>query len=409
MGKDFQPITIVPADPIDKVTNAFATISGERIIKVFDMSGGGAPIIDDGEGAPFKKLSYASSLKSLTKGGKNKIIIKPRVLIENAIDDTNVIATLGSGGITDVGQIFRLTGGIFDIDRFHLTLEAIAGAALLAIENFESYADTTALRAVWVSNDLTNTPPTLETTLFQEGTKAMKVSTTSSVKSKNDEIKKTYGSNQDWSTYNGIQFQFRNDGTYNVEVRIEDASANISKHTISLSGVGSYQFIQLAFTNFLPVTATPADLSTIKKISFFLATASTVPFYVDIIELYSTGSFGTELVELYDFGVTSNPTALGMPVTSASINLESGKKVYEIALSKNGLTPNNYLGIVLTAPSVAIVKVYGKNGSNLYASGFSFKSIDNSTITTTGNGNDLYFAVFAVDKAIFNGIRFVAN
>ena len=114
-------------------------------------------------------------------------------------------------------------------------------------------------------------------------------------------------------------------------------------------------------------------------------------------------------MQLYDFGVTSNPTALGMPVTSASINLESGKKVYEIALSKNGLTPNNYLGIVLTAPSVAIVKVYGKNGSNLYASGFSFKSIDNSTITTTGNGNDLYFAVFAVDKAIFNGIRFVAN
>src|SRR3989338_5344139 len=165
MPKDFDPITIVPADPTDKVTNAFAKILGETVIKVFNVNEGGAPIIDEDEGgAPFKKISYASDLKTLTKGGKNKIIIKPRVLIENSNLDTNNIATLGSGGVVDVGQVFRLTGGIFDIERVQLTLEALAGAAILAVDNFESYADTTALRAVWASNDITNTPNTLETT-----------------------------------------------------------------------------------------------------------------------------------------------------------------------------------------------------------------------------------------------------
>ena len=70
----------------------------------------------------------------------------------------------------------------------------------------------------------------------------------------------------------------------------------------------------------------------------------------------------------------------------------------------------NYYGIVLTNASSSTVKVYGKNGSNLYSSGFSFDSTDDGTnITSTGANDDLYFLSFAVDKAVFNGLRLATN
>src|SRR3989344_5009994 len=209
--------------------------SGEKILKVFDVGGGaGVPPEDegDGQGKGFKKPSFASETISLAKGQLNKLTIKPRVLSENMILDQNVIATLNSGGITDVGQVFRMTAGLMDIDRVHLTLEAIAGGALSLVDDFEGYADTTALRAIWAANDTTNTPNTLETTIFQEGAKAMKVQANSSNGSKNDTITKTYGAAQDWSAWQGLQFQYRRAGTIGIDIIISDGT-NSSKKSLT--------------------------------------------------------------------------------------------------------------------------------------------------------------------------------
>jgi len=400
-------IKIITDDNLDL---SIVDIGGKKVLEVFDLSIGDIES-ENGLGAPFKKISYASTLKQVQKGGKTKITIRPRVLIENMIDDTNNVQELGAGGITDVGQVFRLTGGIFDIDRVHLTLEAIAGGAITAIDNFESYADTAALRAVWVSNDTTNTPNTLETTIVQEGTKAMKVDMPNTgTKSKGDDITKTFGANQDWSAFDGIQFQFRNDGSSIIEIHIEDSSGDGSKQTITVSQEGIYEFIKLNFSNFVPVGAIPADLSMVKKIKFVIKTPKVAPFYLDIIEIFSTQSFGNVDLELHDFGTDPTPTSLGMPLVTKSFDLQSGKRTYEIEFKATGLTPNNFFGLVLTNPSVATVKVFGKNGSDQYASGFAFDSSDNgASIASTGSGDDMFFLVFALDKAIFNGIRFTTN
>ncbi len=396
-------------EPTTQNANAFEDVDGEKIIKVFDVGGGGEIEDEGGQGAPFKKLSYASELKNIQKGGKNKIKIRPRVLIENMIDDTNDVKELGAGGVTDVGQIFKLTGGIKTLDRIHLTLEAIAGGAIQLIDDFESFADTAALRGTWVPNDTTNSPNILETSIFQEGSQAMKCDLLNKQKSKNDSFIKTFGSNQDWSTFNGIQFQFRNDGNSVIEIHIEDSSGDASKQTITVSNQGVFEFNQLDFADFVPVATISADLSSIKKIKFFVKTAVIAPFYIDIIELFSSQSFGTVDVELHDFGTDGSPTQLVTPTQTETISLESGKKIYEIPFEVENLTPNNFFGIVITNASAATVKVFGKSGSDLYTNGFAFSSTNDLDIASTGSGDDLFFLTFALDKAIFNGIRFVAN
>jgi len=393
----------------ENIDLASVDVEGEKIFKVFDVNQG--EIEDEGgQGSPFKKLSYASELKNIQKGGTNKITIRPRVLTENMQNETNNVQTLGTP-ITDVGQVFKLSGGIKEIDRVHLCLEAIAGGALQLIDDFESYADTTALRAVWSPSDVANTPNTLETIIFQEGAKSMKtdVGIVTASKSRNDDVTRTYSTNQDWSGFDGLQFQFRNDADTIVELHIEDANGDGSKHTITVSQNEVYQSINLNFVDFIPVGSTQVDLSIIKKIKFFIKTAKVGAFYIDIIELFSNSSFGTVDLELHDFGTDGSPTTLGTILKTETFNLESGKKIYEIPIKVSGLTPNNFYGVVLTNPSVATVKVFGKNGSDLYNSGFAFDSSDDANIASTGSGDDLCFSIFAIDKAVFNGIRFVAN
>lgn len=388
-------------------------IEGEQVLCIVNV----ADDIEEenGVGAAFKKISYASETKNLQKGGSNKITIRPRVLTENVQDEQNLIDTLETG-VTDIGQVFRLTPGIFDIDRLHVCLEAVAGAGggTTVIDDFESYADTAALRAAWVPNDTTNSPNTLETTIIQEGAKAMKCNLTNKQKSKNDNFIFTFGSNQDWLTFEGIQFQLRQDGSATLEIRIEDAAGNASKHTITTGSTGVFEFQKLDFANFVPVAVTPADLSTIKKITYFVKSVSTVgAFYVDLIEIFlpsgGGGGFGTVDIELRDFGTDSSPTTLGTLLKTEVLSLTSGKQIYEIPFSQSGLTPNNFYGIVITNTTDSDVKVFGKNGTNLYTSGFAFNSTDDTNISATGSGDDMCFSVFAVDKAIFNGIRFTGN
>lgn len=385
---------------------AFADVGGQKVLKVFDVG----DIIDPETGTGFKKPSYASSFSQIQKGGKTKLEITPRVLGENVTVHADVVQTLG-GSITDVGQIVRLTPGINNVDRVRLTLEAIAGGAITSIDDFESYADTTALRAAWEPNDTTNTPNTLETTIVAEGAKAMAIQMLNKTKSKSDEAKFTYGATQDWSSLDGIKMQFRNDTPAIIEVHIIDDNGDGSKHTITTSVQGAFELLQLDFNNFIPVGAVSADLTMVKEVKFFVKTAAVGFFFVDAIELFENASFGTADLELYDFGSTSTPTTLaeGTLKKTVTIDLVPGKVLYEVPLNVDGLSPNTHLGIVLTNPSVATVKVYGDQGNNIYSSGFAFDSADDDNIGETATGDDIFFNIFSKDQAVFHGIRFVVN
>jgi len=400
---------------------AIAQIEGEPVIKVFDLAQDGELPDDDGTGnnAPFKKLSYATEIKQLNKGGSNKITIRPRVLIENQIDDTNEVDDL-DGANTDIGQLFRLSPGIDNIERIHIAIKAIvagSGAgAVNALDDFESYADTAALQAVWVPSDIPNTPNTLETTLFQEGAKAMRIqSQGAKQKSNQDTFTKTFGTPEDWSERTGIQFQFRRDASWLVEIHLEDSAGGESKHVITVSQQGVYELVKLNFADFLSVGSTPADLTDIKKVFFFIKTPiATSEFYIDKIETFTDaggGGGGTTVdLELRDHGTDPSPTDLGTLLQTITIDLETGEKIYEITVAETGLTPNNFYSIVLTNTTATSVIWKGKTGGDTYSSGFAFKSTDDSNISEVGVGNDdFHFLIFARDKAIFNGIRLVAN
>lgn len=384
------------------------TIDGEQVLCFVNVG----DIIDPTTGKVFNKVSYASERINLQKGGDNKFTITPRVLTENMNDKEDLIQTLG-GSVTDVGQVFRMSSGIDNINKIILELEAIAGGAIQSIDDFESYADTTALRVDWIPSDVGNTPNTLETTIVAEGGKAMKIDILSAnSKSRNDDFERVFASAQDWSTFDGIQLKYRRDNSDTImELHIEDSAGDGSKATLTTTNVGVFELLTLNFVDFIPVGGVQADLTDIKKIKFVMKTAQGTPTYIDVIELFSGGAFGTVDLEVYDFGSESDPTSLGTPIKTITLNLKSGgKQFYDIPFDTTGImiTSNSFLGIVLTNPSVATVKVFGKLSDNKYTSGFAFDSADNGTnIAETATGDDLFFKVFSRDQAVFHGVRFV--
>ncbi len=89
---------------------------------------------------------------------------------------------------------------------FDKNQRSMLGALVDAVVNdFENYADTTAMQVIWASSDATNTPISLDTTTFQETAKAMRVDLTYN-NSVNDSIEKTYPSPVDHEKSFGHSF-----------------------------------------------------------------------------------------------------------------------------------------------------------------------------------------------------------
>ena len=355
-----------------------------------------------------EKPSFPSESTILSKGSVNTLTIKPVILTENMTDDANVMQTVG-GSVTDVGQVFKLTDGVVEIDQIKLTMEAISGSSITAIDDFESYADTTALRGTWLSSDLSNTPNTLETSIIHAGSQAMKIQLLSKTKSK-DEIKKTFGATQDWSSDTAIQLWFRNDSVSIVEIQIIDSTGDGIKSTLTVSSSGVFEFIKINFSDMIPVGATPADLSVVKDIIFKITNINSIgAMYIDDLEVLDEDALGTLDIEIHDFGATSNPTTLGTVLTTKTVTLVNGKMIYEVDLGLNGLTGNNFYGIVITNPSIATVKIYGNSASNKYTNGFAFDSTDDTNIAETATGDDINFEVYCLDVSSFHGICIALN
>jgi len=379
---------------------------------------GGKPAQSTRAGESFDKLSYASALVNLNKGGNNKISISPRVLIENQNDDPANVDDL-DGSNTDIGQVFRLSGGITEIDRIHLTIDAIVAGSgsgsVVTVEDFESYADTAALQAVWVPKDIPNTPNTLETVIIQEGINSMKMASQGAKqKSNQDTFTKTFGTTEDWGGRTGIQFQWRQAAGWLIEIHLHDTAGGESKHAITVSQPDTFELVKLDFANFVAVGSTPVDLTDVKKIEFFIKTSiATADFYVDLIQTYTDaggGGGGTTVdLELRDFGTSDTPTTLGTLLQTVTIDLATGVKTYEVPISETGMTPFNYYGIVLTNTTATSVKWRGRKTANLYNSGFAFKSTDDTNISATGSGDDMHFLIFAKDRVTFNGLRLIGN
>lgn len=91
----------------------------------------------------YTKQSSNSKVLFINKGQLNKAKVRPHAINEHVESSRSVIGTVSSGNI--VGQIFKASQD--NINQFGVTMESAAG---VAIDNFESYANSAALQIEWV-------------------------------------------------------------------------------------------------------------------------------------------------------------------------------------------------------------------------------------------------------------------
>jgi hypothetical protein len=140
------------------------------------------------------------------------------------------------------------------------------------IDDFEGYADTGALRAVWVPSDVANTPNTLVVG-DSFGSKFMRIQTTRN-NSVGDSVRRTFSSVQDWSQYTGVQFRVLCDRSAFMQFRIIDEAGSIVY--VSIPQYGSVTSAYFPFTSFTKVGANFVDLSRVRAIEFYCANDSQV-------------------------------------------------------------------------------------------------------------------------------------
>ncbi len=114
--------------------------------------------------AEFTKLTSNTGASLIQKGNLNKIKFTPRVLNEHAESSREIQATVTS--TNTVGQVFKASKN--NISALMISLESAAG---IALDNFESYANSGELQAVWVKSGTSEA--TLEESIVKTGDKAM--------------------------------------------------------------------------------------------------------------------------------------------------------------------------------------------------------------------------------------------
>jgi hypothetical protein len=138
------------------------------------------------------------------------------------------------------------------------------------IDDFEGYADTNALRVVWVPSDVRNTPNTLVVG-DSFGSKFMRIQTTKN-NSVGDSVRRTFSSVQDWSQYTGVQFRVLCDMNAYMQFRIIDEAGSIVY--VDIPQYVSVTKVYFPFTSFKKVGANFVDLSRIQAIEFYCANDS---------------------------------------------------------------------------------------------------------------------------------------
>ena len=382
-------------------------------VKTFE----GALNIKDVSSLPptFTKQTSNGRLQPIQKGQLNTVRLRPQILNEHQESNRNVQSVVSSGNI--VGQIFKASQD--NINGINLVLESAAGAT---IDDFESYADSTALRVVWVEG--TN-PATLETTIIKDGTQAMKMSGAILA----DQWVNTVAP-IDYTEYTG-EFDFYVTAlTVIFEVFIGDG-VNTKSAIIAMTDPNSWQHVEVNESAMSEDGGGTTDVTAITKIGFRISTKKVATFgYIDNLE--ATPPPGSIELKLWDFGATIPTSAVdglndatqymrlgdeGFNSISASktVFLEGGKKIYNVTSFVAGVAleiPTNELLIVDNYYAITIhyidtdVSVYGANPAflvNYYVNGYAFTTPDAvSVITMIGAFNDIMFHVHSTAEVYIN-------
>ena len=365
---------------------------------------------DPSKGVPpsFSKMTASGVHVAVQKGQTNNYLIRPEILNEYCESFSDIVDEVNA--TTIVGQVFKASKD--NINSIMLTLDS---AEASSIDNFESYADSAALRTKWVKGGTNEAD--LETTIVASGgsTKAMRFK----MDVLDDDWVYTLAAPADFTGYLGV-FDYYQTKEYNkakASIFIGDGVTTKS-YPLVISFKNQWVIFQVDEAAMTEDGGGTTDITAITQIGFRIDDKEGGKFgYVD--NLKALPPPGEVELNLWDFGATE-PVAgtadldgatqytelgdRGNGAVSSSIilSLIGGKRHYHLhdfvagaAKDKTGnttLTIDNYYAITLHYVDTN-VNVYG-NSDSCYNNGFGFYAPDTST-AITDLSKDLRFFIFS--------------
>jgi hypothetical protein len=364
----------------------------------------------------YSKMTSSGEKFAIQKGQLNKLRQRPQVLNEHAESSREIQGVVVSGNI--VGQIFKASHD--NINGINLAMESAAGDLF---DDFEEYADTSALQVEWIASNSAKKAE-LEQTIFHAGSKSMSLPASGNI---DDGWKRDFTPAVDFTGFTGQFWMLATHDFDTVKLRVfvEDSSNNTSSTEIVTADIGLWFKYVVDVAALTPDDVTPADITDIIAIGFRVEKKWPASiFYID--DMVSVPKPGSVNIKLFDMGSTmpgsvalddSSVTQYeklgdlgisGLQVSEVTVSLLGGFRTYHIDEFIAGVAleiPNNELLIVGNYYAITInyidtdVSVYGPETSfeiDYYANGYAFTADDESDpITAIGPYSDCMFTIFS--------------
>ena len=360
------------------------------------------------------------------KGSLNHYRLRPRILTEQ-IESAREIQTTVTSNAPIAGQIFRLSTD--NLNGISCTLGSAGGEVL---DDFESYADSAALQAVWVASDPTELA-LLATIIVFEGDQSMLVPMDADV---DDEWARTItATDYTGFTFSLAWYQSKTYAQAKCSFFIEDSAGNSKFLPMVVEDEDSWEnfdFREVAMVEDAGNTLDTDTTDIVKYGVLLFDRSNNTEGYLDALqavpepgqigcELWDMGATlptagvttladGSQYMELGDKGING-----GTITDEVTIDLIGGKRVYDVfrfsagtALeipSNTTLNQGNYYAVTFNYIDTDTA-VYGPNttfATNYYQNGYAFTAPDtNTSITALGQYSDLCVQLFAAEDAYIN-------
>jgi hypothetical protein len=334
-----------------------------------------------------EELTLAVRSPIVNKGGVTSLVLTPRVHGEHMIVSSTTIAVAQQGGNTEVAQVFRAVRS-----KFHsVGVRVGAETSPVHLEDFESYADTAALKVAWVVSDAVNTDITLEEVIPGADTKSMSIDVSKN-KSALDTVTNTFGA-EDWSAVTDIGLLIRQDQptTLNqVRIRIGDG-VNTMSILVPVNAVDTWESRVISLTSFENDGVGDVDLSVVTTIEFEVESDGENGVIL-IDNVRAVGPPGTMTVAIHEVA-SEDPAALGALVVSAQVTLANVDDAFYLVDLSADLTVGQYYAVVLNAPDIATTALNVLGGTG-YDAGDAYTSTDDGATLTRLVDTDMFFLTY---------------
>jgi len=262
-----------------------------------------------------------------------------------AIMAANMDFKLAEAGGEFQGMLVEDFSDSTDIDATPSNLYTIEGGFAkseveVTEDDFESYADTTALRAVWVPSDAIQSPNTLEVGGAYEGSKWMEC-VYNGVPSNNDSWLRTYASNQDWSTFKKFSLALKVLSTnpfVPLTFILYDADGRQAYIPQDDYGVGDWRLLEFDFSQFAIDPGFKFFAVKQVRIRLGITAGITGSFGVDLITREYTGKNSGRTVDAMDSTTGWAGTGISIGVGTSNPREGSGYITFTVPVGAFSLT-----------------------------------------------------------------------